>query len=320
MLRNVTRTLLPAAVLLTAAFNQAFADVNYVGFYNQANGVGSVARFDGPSEAPTTTAVQGFSAGWTTIVPLSTGVFYYNQSSGLAAVAEPLKNGGMSTINDLHFSSGWSSIVNHQGYLLFYNKTTGLGVVGTLQRSGSKYVFHQFPEVYHFSANWTTIVSASDNLVFYNALDGSGATGSWTYTYPSDCTGFCTPSDVKFTQRVGYAKGTFTSGWTNIVDSGSGVLFYRITDGLSATVDVDTTGHIHTRDNTVIHLSAGWTAIEAIDNHFFFYNKETGEGAIGHIVQPYELMGQLTGTVYTDQPLPGFSTGWTSLFTFGIFR
>lgn len=318
MLRNVTRTLLTAAVLTTAALNQALADIDYVGFYNQANGLGAAASVD-RTNPPVTTAVQGFSPGWTTIVPLSPDVFYYNESTGAAAVATPDKNGDMVTVNDLKFSSGWTSIVNHHGYLLFYNKTNGLGVVGHLQLSNSKYVFHQFPEVYHFSANWSTIVSTSNNIVFYNAVDGSGATGIWTYTYSPSCTGFCSPTDVKFKQRVSYAKGSFTFGWSTIVDTESGVLFYRATDGVSAMADVDTTGHVLTRKDSVMNLSPGWTAIEATAGNLLFYNKDNGDGAIGHIVQPYESVGQLVGTVYTDQSLPGlFSTGWTSLYIFGV--
>ena len=318
MLRNATHILLPAAVLLTAAFNQAFGDINYVGFYNQSNGLGAAARVD-RSDPPVTTAAQGFTPGWTQIVPFSNGVFYYNEASGAAAVTVPNKDGSMTTVNDLHFSSGWTTIVNHHNYLLFYNKTTGIGVVGALQLSGSQYTFHQFPDIYHFSTNWTDIVSTSNNILFYNSEDGSGATGIWTYTYAPSCTGFCSPTDVKFKQRVSYAKGTFTFGWTTIVDTGSGVLFYRETDGLSAVADVDTTGHVLTRSDTVMNLSAGWTAIEATDGNLLFYNKANGDGAIGHIVQPYEAVGQLIGTVHTDQSLPGlFSTGWTSLFTFGV--
>jgi hypothetical protein len=318
MLRNVNCTLLPAAVLLAAAFNQAFADVNYVGFYNEASGLGAAARVD-RTDKPVTTAAQGFSAGWTHTVSVSSAVFYYNEVSGAAAVAVPDKNGDMTTVNDVKFSAGWTSIVYHRGYLLFYKKTNGLGVMGYLQLSGGKYIFHQFPDVYHFSTNWTNIVSTSNNIIFYNAEDGSAATGAWTYTYPSNCTGFCSPSDVKFKQRMSYAKGTLTSGWTSIVDTGSGVLFYRATDGLSAMADVDTTGHIHTHKNTVMYMSAGWTAIEATAGDLLFYNKDNGNGAIGHIVQSYEAIGQLVGTVTTDQSLPGyFSTGWTSLFTFSV--
>lgn len=317
MKRTLTLTLLPAAVLLSAAFNQALANTDYVSFYNKDNGVGAATTFS-RNDAPTTTDVQGFSTGWSQIVRITGGVvLYYNHTNGVGAVAYADGNGGMTTANAFHFSANLSIITAHRGYLMFYDKTTGHAVVGQISSNGSNYVYHQFPTVYRFSPGWTQIVSTNNGLVFYNSKDGSGAVGDWVFSY-TGCTGLCGPSNVTFKQKASYAPGTLTEGWTQIVETGAGVLFYRASDGVAATVDIDAAGTIITRANTQEYLSPGWSAIVASGNDILFYNKVTGDGAVGHLVQAQETLGA-TGLVHTDQSLPHlFSTGWTSVYPISV--
>ena len=105
-----------------------------------------------------------------------------------------------------------------------------------------------------------------------------------------------------------------TMGETNIVETGAGVLFYRATDGMAVTADVDSEGRVTTRANTQEYLSPDWSALVSIGGNILFYNKTTGDGAVGHIVQPQETIS-LPGLVHTDQSLPHlFSTGWTSVY------
>jgi hypothetical protein len=319
--RSTTRTVFAAAVLLSAGLNQAFGEnPGYVGLYYKDTGV-NVATVLGRTFPPFTVGVQALSPGWTHIIRLGDGgrILYYNQVTGLGASAYPDRvTGSMTTVDYFHFKAGWSSIVLANGYLLFYDKVTGEGVVGEMRYIASHDVFHQFPTIYQFATGWTHITSngsAGASLFFYNAETGGGATGTWAYTYPSICVGFCPPSDVKFQQRVAYPEGSFDKNWTGIVRIYGSIMFYRAGDGFSVINVIDKNGRVIPRAYSSTYLSPGWTGFALVDNALFFYNMNTGDGAVAHVVESYEDVGQAAGTLFTDQVLPGaFPTGSTTVY------
>ena len=309
------RNLIPAAWLVVATIHSAQADFNYTGVYNRENGIGAAVRVS-RNYPPHTEKVQGFSPNWTQVVEVGVGrLLYYNEQTGAAAMAEAALDGSMATTRRFAFSTGWSSITYHQGHVMFYNKASGLAVVADFQsRSGE---LRQYPALYRFSTGWTHIVSSQNALVFYNAADGSGATGGWTFSY-GNCTGFCAPADVRFQQQRSFAPGTFSLGWTHILETGWGVMFYNSTNGLSVMTDVTPAGVILTRSSTVRYLASGWTSLSLTQDCLLFYNKDTGDVAIGHITTRQELTPE-AGHYSVDQLLPGyFSRGWTHIFNFTV--
>lgn len=315
MLRNVT-------LLVAAAMASAYADSNLL-FYNQGSGLGAVTTLN-RSQPPATITNQGFSPDWTLVAHGATayvdGLLFYNGNTGLAALARADANGNMSTDHTYNFSAGWSQIVSIKDTALFYNQQSGLGVSGQLTFETND-DFVQYPTDFHFSPGWTHIVATDQGvLLFYNAYNGSGAVGYLQDVLAANCAGqygYCPVVDKKFVQKSSYAAGFFTTGWTSIVETHHGIMFYRSTDGLTVLADVDpNTGKVTTRSKTVQYLSPGWSSIVADASSILFYNQVTGDGAVGHIASRADFLfnSDNLGKVITDQSLlQYFSTGWTAV-------
>src|SRR4030095_10869429 len=116
--------------------------------------------------------------------------------------------------------------------------------------------------------------------------NGSGAVGEWDNVYTS-CPGFCFPtiSEVRFKQFSSYPAGSFTYGWTSIVETTNGVLFYRQSDGLQGIADIIDKGEVATRSRSVQYLKPGYTAVVAAGEDILLYNSETGDGAHAGILK-----------------------------------
>jgi hypothetical protein len=320
MLRSLYRQIVPAA-LLFAAF--AFQANSQIFVYNQADGAGAMTTPE-PSQLPITDYVQAYGPGWTIATPYTDGLLFYNGQTGLASATYLDQSGNIYIGSPYNFSSGWTQIVQSGYFLLFYNAASGLAVAGHMTENS----FVQYPAVFYFSPGWTQIVATDQgSLLFYNADDGSGAVGYLKALYPG-CppNTFCDIGDVGYVQKTTYAPGYFTTGWTQVLESHYGILFYRAADGLNAMVDVDpNTGDVSTRTNSVQNLTPGWTNIVAQPatpgstslvaqlGSILFYNTNTGDVATGHVATGRLVYFADRGKLFMDQSFAGgFTPGFTN--------
>ena len=220
----------------------------------------------------------------------------------------------LQTFPPCYFGTGWTHIVSHRGYLFFYNSSYGTAAIGAVSRNG----FRQYKSyaAYSFGLGWTHIVSTTNGLVFYSQANGMGAVGNWEFVYSSPCDGcFQTVSEVRFKQLWGYQAGSFTTGWTSIVGTNNGVLFYRKSDGLQVMTDLDSSGHFTTRSNSLQYLKPGYTSIVAAGDDIFLYNASTGDAALAAILKasPW-VLPQAIGSLSIRKEVVGFfSPGWSHL-------
>ena len=266
--------------------------------------------------------INGFYPGstrWTSVVDLGPEVFYYDAVTGTALLGRVDAAGNQTTLLYYppgSFGVGWSHIVNHKGYLFFYNDQNGMAAIGTIGSSGFRQYQH-YP-AYSFGIGWTRIVSTSGGLLFYNGNNGRGAVGDWEFSYQT-CPGFCFPtlSEVRFKQLTSYPAGTFTYGWTSIVQTTNGVLFYRQSDGLQVMADVNSAGQVSTRSHTVRYIKAGYTGVVAAGDEILLYNAADGDAALAEVLKPSPwLVARAIGSLSIRREYTGyFSAGWSHLAT-----
>jgi M6 family metalloprotease-like protein len=262
---------------------------------------------------------QSYSAGslgaWTNIVGDASEIFWYDTHSGAGKLGQIDAGGNIITTYNLGrvFSVGWTHIVRHKGYLFFYNQVNGIAAVGNFQNG----VFHQYNAWNSFSTNWTSIVSTPAGLLFYNSTNGSAAIGDWNIILTG--TGFGAVNYIEFVQTAGFRAGSLSLGWTHIVKTPNGVLFYNAANGLEVMTDVSPTG-ISTRSQTVAWLQPGWTSIASDDTNLLFYDASSGDVAIANIAGPNapgaEQLGATTveGAVQIRRILAGyFGRGWSHI-------
>jgi hypothetical protein len=240
------------------------------------------------------------------VVDTGGSMLFYNKASGTAVLTNENDDGTMPDVLVQHFSPGWSTIVEHQGYLLFYNKDSGLVAVGSIGANGFHQSFSGF-----FAPGWTHIVSTSYGLLFYNASTGAGALGDWKYKYLAGCTGFCpVPIDVEqYFEKKGYS---FAPGWTHIIDTNMGIMFYRSTDGLFVMEDFDNQLNPGDRVTSITHLQPSYTSVALLNgSEIMFYNSLTGAGELGHLVNPSQWVSVTAIGTYQQDVTGGFAPGWT---------
>ena len=82
-----------------------------------------------------------------------------------------------------------------------------------------------------------------------------------------------------------YPNGAFALGWTHIVSTPGGILYYNVETGAGAFGSLDGAGG-HTTLKTYAPggaFATGWTRIVSTPNGILFYNGQTGAGAVGRI-------------------------------------
>lgn len=286
-------------------------------YYNASDGSGAVGVIDAENNHLTLTSYDPGAFGqWTHIVGDSSELFYYNSQTGAAALGYVNAAGEHVTtwgVGPGYFGRGWTHIVLHRGYLFFYSAGNGMAAIGQISTRGFRQSIG-YP-AYTFGVGWTSIVSTPNGLLFYRATDGVGAVGDWEYTYSGAPGQFATITGVRFKQLRGYPAGSFTYGWTHIVQTSNGTLFYRAADGLQVMVDVERNGVVSTRMHTVRTLRAGWTHIVSVNDDILFYDAASGDAAVGEI-QKYSpwLVARAIGSLVIKREFPSyFSPGWTHL-------
>ena len=107
---------------------------------------------------------------------------------------------------------------------------------------------------------------------------------------------------IEHTTIKSHASGTFSTGWTHLVDTSQGVLYYNSATGAAAVGRFNELGSFSTLKT--MELSKGWTSIVSLPDGILFYNSQTGAGLIGRL--------DATGTLSSVKQLD-LSKGWTTI-------
>lgn len=232
----------------------------------------------------TTYGASSFANGWTSIVRLGTDILYYNRDTALAAIGHLDANGDHHTTHIFHpgfLGSGWSHIVAMDGNVFFYNEATGEAAMG---RFTGPLGFTQYGYRTGFSLWWTHIVNAQGRLLFYNQNTGVAAVCVLDEIYGQADGLFRTLTEIRCRQLR--PAQYIAQGWSSIVDTKDGVLFYNIGTGQYVVADIDTGGTITDRQPDVspagrpmwAYSSLGqyWTHIERVKDVLLLYSTYDG--------------------------------------------
>jgi hypothetical protein len=164
-------------------------------------------------------------------------------------------------------------------------------------------------------ASLTAASLAQDSGAAIGKLVGEMAGGKWTHVvrdgnlilkYRSN-TGEAVVEDANSNAILRqYPAGSFSTGWTNIVDTLNGLLYYNRDSGTGAVGRLDASGG-HTTVRQYSNFSRGWTNVVSTPNGILFYNRNTGSGAVGRINESGDF------TTVKSYPAGGFAPGWTSI-------
>lgn len=286
-----------------------------------ANGRSAATGFINDNDGSFTT-LQSYSGGtlrpWTHVVGGASEVLFYNSANGSAALGQVDSQGNFKITREFragYFVPGWTHIVFHKGYYLFYKASTGAAVIGNFGNTG----FRTYNPGFTLSAGWTNIVSTVNGLLFYNSVSGSGAVGDWSFVKSG--AGLGTITQVTFNRSHLYGPGSFLTGWTHIVNTSNGTLFYCSVNGRQVMADVNADGSVTTRSGTEQTITTGWNSIVFENDNLLFYNDASGDVAIGTIREPSQLENVLSGgrastadALAIRRVFPAyFSPGWTNI-------
>jgi Zn-dependent metalloprotease len=229
---------------------------------------------------------------WTHVASGAGSIFFYNADNGAGAVGSVAPDGTFTMAGSFppgSFSRNWTHAVWHDGSLLLYNANSGTAIIGRV--SGG---FTQYNTYTTFSTGWTDIVDVQGHLLFYNQHTGEAVVGTFDEVF--DQGGGPFPFLVRIDYRDVRGHG-FAPGWTQIVDTGNGVLFYNGDSGQYVVGDFDAAGNyadrVADRNWMVIgapplweysRLKTGWTHIVAANYKLLFYDGNTGEAMIGSVL------------------------------------
>lgn len=233
----------------------------------------------------TTYGAGAFAPEWTSIVRLGTDIFYYNANTTLAAIGHMDADGNHITTRVFHpgfFGAGWTHIVPVDGNVFFYNASNGVVAMGRFTGPNG---FTQYGYASGFSLWWTHIVSAQGRLLFYNQNTGVAAVCVMDeiYGYADGLFRYLTEIRCRQLRPAQYVA----PGWSSIVDTKDGVLFYNLITGQYVVVDIDGGGTLVDRQPEISpsgrpmwsysSLGEYWTHIERSKDALLLYNFYTGE-------------------------------------------
>ena len=248
----------------------------------------------------------GFSA-WSIVVAGGADILFYDAKTGHAALGQVDAGGAFKTtqpIPDGQIGPGWTHITFHKGFYLFYNTDNGFGAVGNMTRDG----FHTYNTWRgSLSTRWSQITSTPNGLLFYNKESGSGVVADWSFARSG--VGFGQITQVNLNNLKSYPGG-FDKGWTHVVNTNRGVLFYCEGNGRTVMVDVDTDGTVTTRSRSEKTIPTGYDSILSQNDDVLLYDKESGDVIIASFPDVLSLGNKMairkTYSAY-------FSPGWSSL-------
>jgi hypothetical protein len=229
-------------------------------------------------------------ARWTHVAGGARYLFFYNAANGEAALGSVDSTGAFTQLRyfppGTSFGVGWTHIVWHGDELFLYASSNGLAAVGRFD--GADFAFHQYNTFQYLISGWTQVVSVQGYLLFYKAGTGGAYACQLNPVYNTS-TGVLTQINFQYVRVQ-----TFSTGWTHIVDSRNGVLFYNAANGGYRIGDFDRAGYFTNRVAPwppwsafpLWHYTtqrAGWTQVTAAGGRLLFYDKNTGEGVTAYV-------------------------------------
>jgi hypothetical protein len=246
---------------------------------------------------------------WTHVVGCGSEIFFYSAYTGAAAVGSVDAIGAFTTTAyrpGPYFAPGWDIVTFHNGHLIFYDKESGRMVAGQMVNGAFVPVMGGF---WNMAPGWTHIVSTGSWLMFYNKETGAGLVGDVRLSVQATGGGFGTFGGGSwFWIRT---LPSFSRGWTHITNTGNGMLFYSADTGVDVMVDVDSNGIATTRPYSSRTIAPGYTSIVAGNQGVLFYNRVSGDIAVGSLGL-LSLGGALSMRTYPAS----FPTGWTHIVTY----
>jgi hypothetical protein len=328
-IQKFVRLLATAAVSFLPAGGAAQINTN-VFVYGSSDGEGAVYRVDYYGQCNLLKAYlpKAFPPGWTNIVnivsPSSSYVLFYNAANGAARLGKVDGAGTTSALRDLpagSFSIGWTHLVSYFDGVLFYNSNNGSLAYGRLDANLTPFTVKSFPaapsvltgnnrlskvlttnpRITSFSDGWTQVVTTLNGVLFYNSRTGAGEFGRFDTK-----TGNYTFLNNYAAGLNGPLSGGYSQGWTHVVSSPNGILFYNANYGRALIGRIDPAGQfIKLNSYDAGALSTGWTHISNTRNGIFFYSsKYNSRFAVGRI----DGLGLFTTTA-SDKVLPGNNLG-----------
>lgn len=324
------RLLLIVVSLLIASY-VASAQVNTnVLLYNAANGEAVAYRVDYYGEFKLIRRYDPgvFLPSWTHIVNVVTAsssyLLYYNAANGASSINKLDELGASHSLREFapgSFTTGWTHVVSYFDGVVFYNEQTGALAYVRLDASLTPITIKSFPAINSqttansrlgkilttnprrvtFNTGWTHLVATYNGMLFYNRLTGAGEFGKFdvrTGNYET----------LKLYQGgvFGPLTGGYAQGWTHVVWSPTGILFYNANNSRVLIGRIDTTGEFIKLNSYLSGaLSTGWTYITNTRNGIFFYSNNDGYRlAVGRI----DGKGLFT-TVATSYVPPAYKGG-----------
>jgi Zn-dependent metalloprotease len=168
---------------------------------------------------------------WTHIVDTGYGLFFYNRGNGIVVVGNVNQDGVfVQTDSGKTISSGYDQVVVQGSNLLFYNNATGGYGQGSIDSAGKFSAVTITSCGSALQPGYRTIIAAGTNFFFYNPDNGAAAVGN---RLPANIFTVTTCWNQLSLKKV-YAPYNFSPGWTNIVNTANGVLFYNSGNGSTA--------------------------------------------------------------------------------------
>jgi len=133
--------------------------------YQSSTGLGQVRRIGWFGHTVVVGTIPNFSAGWTSIVPISDEILFYNRATGMAAVGRFNKSAMFEDVRDSHLARGWTSIVNTPNGVFCYNKSDGSGEVGRFDEDGNYTAIKPYTPG-SFATGWT-VTNGANGLEFH---------------------------------------------------------------------------------------------------------------------------------------------------------
>lgn len=291
-------------------------------FYASYDGSAATGRINESylHESLTDYPAESFSTEWSTIVRLGSDIFYYNYDTGLAAIGHVDAVGNHHTTRVFpvgFFGRNWTHIVAHGGNVFFYNQSNGVAAMG---RFTGPHGFTQYGVQYGFSLWWTHILSAQGRLFFYNSNTGISAVGVLDEFYEAG-EGFVRHlREIRFRQ-INWQQ--LSRGWSHVVETNDGILFYNADMGHYAVGDLDAAGALITRAPSTSpsgrplwsysNLGPRWTHIERVKGTILFYDANSGAAMTATMFKPSPSRRLVWGkqeplTIRQQFTLP---SGWT---------
>jgi streptogramin lyase len=78
-----------------------------------------------------------------------------------------------------------------------------------------------------------------------------------------------------------FKTSAYSKGWTHIVNTPNGILWYNSQTGAGAVGQFDSAGNY--TNTKVLNFSAGWTHIVSTSEGIIWYNAKTGSAVVGRL-------------------------------------